>query len=223
MAGVLHSNIYSGMIICTPENQIPTGWLSCDGTFKSCSTYADLFGAVGHTYNGGVDPGNGTFKLPDLNSSRIPIGASNTSAAGTTGGSNTHTHNFTSSVTATPAASSGNHYHNVSGSFATSSDGGHNHSFTAANIGTNATGSVVNTAKILSGGLPTATGSHSHTTALVSPNGGEGGHSHSSSAVTGVVTSGAHSHNANTSNSSIIPIEASDPLLYYSVLYLIKT
>ena len=222
MAGTLHSNMYSGMIICTPENAAPTGWLSCDGTFKSCSTYADLFGAIGHTYNGGVDPGNGTFKLPDLNSSRIPLGASNSSAAGVTGGANTHTHNFTSSVTATPVADQGGHYHAIGGSFNTGVSGGHNHSYTAANIGTNTSSSNVNTAKLLTGGYDTATGAHSHTTALVSPNGGEGGHSHYGSSVGGINYSGTHNHTANTSNSSVTP-DPYESLQYYSVLYLIKT
>jgi microcystin-dependent protein len=222
MAGTLHSNMYSGMIICTPESLVPTGWLSCDGTFKSCSTYADLFGAVAHTYNGGVDPLDGTFKLPDLNSSRIPLGASNSSAAGTTGGSNTHTHNFTSSVTATPTADQGAHAHSIGGTFTTSISGAHNHSYTAANIGTNASGSNVNTAKASTGTLGTANATHSHTTALVSPNGGEGGHSHSGSSVGGINSSGTHNHTANTSNSSVTP-DDSGSLQYYSVLYLIKT
>jgi microcystin-dependent protein len=222
MAGTLHSNMYSGMIICTPENEIPTGWLSCDGTFKSCSTYADLFGAVGHTYNGGVDPLDGTFKLPDLNSSRIPLGASNSSAAGVTGGANTHTHNFTSSVGATVTAGAGSHYHNIGGAFTTGTGGAHNHSYTAANIGTNASGSNVNTAKASTGTLGTANATHSHTTALVSPNGGEGGHSHYGSSVGSINSSGTHNHTANNSNSSVTPVD-SGSLQYYSVLFLIKT
>jgi microcystin-dependent protein len=49
-------------------------WLLCDGRFVSQATYPTLFGRLGHTYNAGVDPGNGTFKLPDKRG-RVSVGA----------------------------------------------------------------------------------------------------------------------------------------------------
>ncbi len=48
----------------------PAGWLMLDnsegaGGFVPQASYPDLFAAVGHRHNGGVDPGDGTFKLAD--------------------------------------------------------------------------------------------------------------------------------------------------------------
>lgn len=54
----------------------PTGWLLCYGQFVNQSEFPTLFAAVGHSYNGGVNPGNGTFRLPDLRG-RLPLGLDN--------------------------------------------------------------------------------------------------------------------------------------------------
>lgn len=40
-------------------------WLMCDGSFVAQASYPQLFVEIGHEYNAGVDPGDGTFKLPD--------------------------------------------------------------------------------------------------------------------------------------------------------------
>jgi microcystin-dependent protein len=53
---------------------VPSGWLDCDGSFVQQATYPDLFAALGHAWNGGTDPGDGTFKVPDLRG-RTLIGA----------------------------------------------------------------------------------------------------------------------------------------------------
>jgi len=42
----------------------PTGWLSCDGSLLSRTTYSNLFSVVGTTH--GAGDGSTTFKLPDL-------------------------------------------------------------------------------------------------------------------------------------------------------------
>ena len=44
----------------------PSGYLLCDGSFVLIAQYQDLFNVVGHAFNGGVDPADGTFKLPDM-------------------------------------------------------------------------------------------------------------------------------------------------------------
>jgi microcystin-dependent protein len=41
----------------------PDGWLICDGSAVSRTTYADLFAVIGTTY--GAGDGNSTFNLPD--------------------------------------------------------------------------------------------------------------------------------------------------------------
>lgn len=46
------------------EGNIPSGWLICDGSAVSRTTYATLFTAIGTTY--GVGNGSTTFNVPDL-------------------------------------------------------------------------------------------------------------------------------------------------------------
>lgn len=50
----------------------PAGWLACDGSAVSRTTYAALFTAIGTTH--GAGNGSTTFNLPDLRG-RAPIGA----------------------------------------------------------------------------------------------------------------------------------------------------
>lgn len=70
----------------------PTGWLICDGSAISRTTYADLFTAIGTTY--GAGDGSTTFNLPNLKG-RVPVGqdAAQTEfdVLGETGGAKTHT------------------------------------------------------------------------------------------------------------------------------------
>lgn len=49
----------------------PTGWLNCDGTAVSRSTYAGLFTIIGTTY--GAGDGSTTFNVPDMRG-RVPAG-----------------------------------------------------------------------------------------------------------------------------------------------------
>lgn len=60
----------------------PTGWLFCDGSAVSRTTYAALFTAIGTTY--GVGNGTTTFNLPDLRG-RIPMGAGTGARSGESG------------------------------------------------------------------------------------------------------------------------------------------
>ena len=50
----------------------PTGWLLCNGTTASRTTYSNLFSVIGTTY--GVGDGSTTFGLPDMRG-RVPMGA----------------------------------------------------------------------------------------------------------------------------------------------------
>lgn len=54
----------AGSIICYAGATAPTGYLECDGSAVSRSTYATLFAAIGSTY--GAGNGSTTFNLPDL-------------------------------------------------------------------------------------------------------------------------------------------------------------
>lgn len=81
----------SGAITMFAGSTAPTGYLLCDGTAVSRSTYSALFTITSTTY--GVGDGSTTFNLPDLRT-RVPVGknASGTFATlGATGGAETHT------------------------------------------------------------------------------------------------------------------------------------
>ena len=69
---------------------VPSGFLECDGSAVSRTTYATLFGIVGTTY--GVGDGATTFNVPDL-ADNVPVGKSNNKALASTGGANTVTVN----------------------------------------------------------------------------------------------------------------------------------
>lgn len=105
----------------------PEGYLLCDGTAVSRTTYARLFAIIGTTY--GVGDGSTTFGLPDLRQ-RFPLGkaASGTgSVLGSTGGAIDHTHTGPSHTHTGPS-----HTHSVNvASTTTSSDGSHSHTTNA--------------------------------------------------------------------------------------------
>lgn len=104
----------------------PTGYLVCDGSAVSRTTYATLFAAVGT--NWGVGDGSTTFNLPDMRR-RASIGSGGTAVSGpantvgSTGGEEKH------SLTATELAA---HNHGVSdpGHSHSVSDPGHTHTST---------------------------------------------------------------------------------------------
>jgi microcystin-dependent protein len=82
----------TGAIMGWGSFTLPTGWLGCDGSNISRTTYADLFAVIGTTY--GVGNGSTTFGVPNL-VGRVPVGWSFTDAEfdslGETGGAKTHT------------------------------------------------------------------------------------------------------------------------------------
>ncbi len=60
----INPNNFVGMIAPFGMSSVPTGWLACDGSAVSRTTYADLFTAIGTTW--GAGDGSSTFALPDL-------------------------------------------------------------------------------------------------------------------------------------------------------------
>ena len=152
---------FAGMVIPFAGTSAPSGYLMCDGSAVSRSTYATLFAVVSTTYGSG--DGTTTFNLPNLKG-RVPVGfdASQTEfdSLGENGGEKTHTlttaempsHNHGGAVTGT-----GTHIHTIrngsadtnknvsSGSVAlsnasayttASSEGGHAHGISAQGDGT---------------------------------------------------------------------------------------
>src|SRR5574337_238212 len=56
--------VQTGAISPSPTTTAPTGYLSCDDSAVSRTTYADLFALIGTTF--GVGDGSTTFNLPNL-------------------------------------------------------------------------------------------------------------------------------------------------------------
>ena len=94
---------------------LPAGWLLCDGSAVSRTTYASLFAAVGINFGGG--DGINTFNLPDLRG-RTVIGAGHGAgltarALAQTTGEETHTLAATEMPTHTHALTDPGHAHTV--------------------------------------------------------------------------------------------------------------
>lgn len=66
----------------------PDGWLICDGSAISRTTYAELFDVIGTTYGSGN--GTTTFNIPDL-AGKMPLGKSSGHALGSSAGAETVT------------------------------------------------------------------------------------------------------------------------------------
>lgn len=78
----------AGIVMPFAGSVAPQGYLFCDGSAVSRSTYATLFAVIGTTY--GAGDGSTTFNVPDI-SGRVVIGPSSTHLLGSTGGSETVT------------------------------------------------------------------------------------------------------------------------------------
>jgi len=94
LASATPPTIPAGVINAFAGTSVPSGWLECDGSAVSRSTYAALFTAIGTTY--GTGDGATTFNLP-LTARRTLVGRGGTGTAtlantvGSVGGSETHT------------------------------------------------------------------------------------------------------------------------------------
>lgn len=84
-----------GSVIQFAGSTAPSGWLLCDGTAVSRTTYADLFAIIGTTY--GAGNGSSTFNLPNLKG-RVAVGRDNDqeefNLLGETGGLKSTRHAF---------------------------------------------------------------------------------------------------------------------------------
>ena len=92
-AFVTQNAVLTGALLMWPTSSAPTGYLSCDGTAVSRTTYAALYAIIGTTFGSG--DGSTTFNLPNY-TNRMPYGTT----IGATGGSAdavvvSHTHTAT--------------------------------------------------------------------------------------------------------------------------------
>ena len=108
--------VNTGIVIPWGSASIPSGFLECNGSAVSRSTYAALFAVVGTTY--GVGDGSTTFNVPDL-TDRTVVNKSNTKNLAQTGGANTvtPTGNISGSTGSTTLTSSQipSHLHSITG------------------------------------------------------------------------------------------------------------
>ena len=68
------STILPGTILLWGGKTVPNGYLHCDGSAVSRTTYADLYNAIGTTW--GIGNGSTTFNIPYFLSKRAPLGSS---------------------------------------------------------------------------------------------------------------------------------------------------
>jgi len=90
---VVSYTVPTGGVLLYTAGPLPDGgWLFCDGSAVSRSTYANLFSVIGTNY--GAGNGSTTFNVPDMKS-RVPVGAdpdvSIFNTLGNTGGAISHT------------------------------------------------------------------------------------------------------------------------------------
>lgn len=124
----------------------PNGWLKCDGSAVSRTTYAKLFAVIGTTY--GAGDGSTTFNLPNF-CGRTPIGVGESNATG-------HTAHTRGQMGGSEDAVIPYHKHDVAQVNITSS-GGHTHTITTK-YRANYLQSGTNRDSVNGGGTSTSTG-----------------------------------------------------------------
>jgi microcystin-dependent protein len=176
----------TGEIKMWPTGTAPTGYLLCDGSQISRTTYAALFALIGTTF--GVGDGSTTFNLPNyLN--RFAVGAGSSYALAATGGSKdatlvSHSHTFS----ATTGNQSADHTH----SGTTGSAGAHTHSTNANNPGGSTANGLFSNSNPSSPVSTDSQGAHTHT---FSTGGVSANHTHGVSGTTS--TQGSSATDAN--------------------------
>lgn len=92
VTAALAALVPAGTINQTARATAPTGYLLCDGSAISRTTYSALFDAIGTAYGSG--DGSSTFNIPNLKG-KVPVGRDSSQTEfdtlGETGGAKTHT------------------------------------------------------------------------------------------------------------------------------------
>lgn len=191
----------TGIIIMSAETITPSGWLSCDGSAVSKTTYADLYALVG--VNAFGSDTSTDFYLPNFNVATpvFPIGASGTKAVHSTGGAANHAHGnvaITNSISTeslvhdhdTSFANPDHSHSNSNATVSNANDGDHNHGINGANTAGATSNTTANT-----GGGSTVIGGHSHGINAPSTNGGGGAAHNWTGMSTGNIAAGVTNHN----------------------------
>jgi microcystin-dependent protein len=195
----INTNTPTGMISIHSGSVAPTGWLLCDGSTYSTTTYANLFAVVGYTFGGTL----GSFAVPNLKG-RVVVGidAAQTEfdTRGEAGGAMTHFHSSSNSGNTIPTTSGASDGNTTNGSSSANSGGanaGNNtsgHTFNAGLDATTSNNSANHTHSVNPGETATTSdGSHNHTTTNAANNINAGVYA----TVMDNVSAGSHSHNVN--------------------------
>jgi len=217
--GIDKSGRNVGEIIKLGQSTLPYGFVACDGSSQSTTTYAALFAVIGYTYGGS----GGSFNLPDFKGrSAVGDGAGSGLTARTLGQTlGTETHQIASGNLPTHTHSSGSF--TAAGQTSSDSSGGvvdggigsHTHTdpvlFGAVNFTTGATslwrgggsypGGTANGTSV--GGNSPSSVAHTHSIA----------HTHSSSSVSGTSGDGGF---ANSSINHMNPVT----VVRYAIAYI---
>ena len=222
-SAVIQNLFPTGGLMMWPSNSAPSGFLLCDGSTVSRTTYSALFAIVGTTFGSG--DGSATFTLPNY-TNRFPVGAGSSYNIGSPGGSAdailvSHSH------TGTTSSTSVDHSHTFSGTTsgqsvshthtATVTDPGHAHTYTFRTELAVQSGSAT---PCWAGTTTTNTGTA--TTGITVANGNASSdHNHTYSGTTsGQSTS--HTHTFTTSTEGVSGTNANLPP-YLGIRFIIKT
>lgn len=106
-------SVKTGNVLIYAGDIAPSGYLICDGSAVSRSTYDVLFNVIGTKY--GAGNGSTTFNIPNLKS-KMPVGVKTDGTAtslGATGGSFNHTHSISEHTHTQSHSHTANHYHAI--------------------------------------------------------------------------------------------------------------
>lgn len=166
-------NVPPGAIVAHGSTNPPDGYLLCDGSLVSRSTFSALFQAIGTIW--GAGDGSTTFNLPDLRD-KFLMGAGGAHSVGDLGGASSfildigqlpaHTHTITdpghshvfTGTAHTHGITDPGHVHTSLTATATNTAGGAGGTAVAGNTGSATTGVTVNAATGGGSNAPSTTG-----------------------------------------------------------------
>lgn len=128
MPRLLSNTVPVGTVVDFGGGTVPNGFLPCDGSLVSRTTYSELFQTIGDKY--GVGDGVSTFGIPDFRG-RVAVGSGQ--GTGLSLRARGDSFGVESVSLTTNQIPSHNHSVGVTVSAATSGGGSHNHTIAAAN------------------------------------------------------------------------------------------